>query len=77
MRKKCDYVQCGFQRGNEYHTAWIPKQFAELNRILKFKMKDGSWDDGWKVISAGNLVKTSDEAANISTAHKKGFGSIR
>ena len=77
MRKKCDYVQCGFRRGDEYHTAWIPKQFAELNRILKFKLSDGTWDDGWKVVSTGNLVKSADQAETIATAHKKGFKSIR
>jgi hypothetical protein len=34
-------------------TSYIPEPFCKVGRILKLKDEDGTWDDGWKVISAG------------------------
>lgn len=37
----------------EYHTAWIPEQFAQTDKIIDLKDagEDGGWSRGWKVIN--------------------------
>jgi len=70
-RKDVDYVQCGFRRKDEYYIAWIPDKFAQVDRVLKFKMDDGTWDDGWVVIDVGDIKKSAKEADSDSQTHKK------
>lgn len=42
----------------QIQTSWIPEQYAHEGNFIKLK-KDGSWDDGWKVIEVG--VRESEE----------------
>ena len=47
------YIQCllikhvkdGFLRT----IIWLPENFAEYEKVLKFKREDGSWSNGWVV----------------------------
>lgn len=55
MVKKVEtYTQCTltktFDNGDESrHTAWIPNEFAEVGRIVKFERLPGVWEDGYTV----------------------------
>jgi len=55
MGYKGNYVQCKLQRnlpdgGTHQHVAWLPENFATLNKFLKLKNDLGDWEDGWQVI---------------------------
>lgn len=34
-------------------TSYIPEPYCKKGMILKLKDDEGTWDDGWEVISAG------------------------
>ena len=60
MQKPCE-------KGMKEHVAWIPKQFAVVDKII-----DIDWyGKGWKVISASTVEKTAKEADNMSQMYKK------
>lgn len=56
-RKDMFYKQCTMAKETldgpgicQYHTAWIPEQFAREGKLIGIKNGDGTWDEGWKVI---------------------------
>lgn len=51
--------------------AWIPEQFATVDRYIKIKNEDGSWDDGWKVTYASENKLDSVAANQASQMYKK------
>ena len=57
--------------------AWIPQKFAILNKFIKIKKNDDSWEDGWQVVGVSEGIKTAQEADEISSRHRKGLESIR
>ena len=76
--KNTNYVQCALQNGDRHHMAWIPQIKAIINKVLKIKKDDDSWEDGWKVVGISDgVVKSAAEANEASQAHKKGLNSIR
>lgn len=58
--KKVFYKQCHLVKtiptGTKHQTSWIPEEFAKLNHIVKLRDEDGVWEDGWKVVTAGNHI---------------------
>lgn len=52
------YRQCVLVRGKTQTTSWIPEKFAQKGRPVALR-RDGKWDDGWVVESAG--ARTSSE----------------
>ena len=46
------YRQCTLTRGTEGDVAWIPEQFAVLNKYLRIK-KEGVEENGWQVTTVG------------------------
>lgn len=72
MKKETNYIQCALMRDNYHHMAWIPEKFAILDKFIKIKNDDGSWQDGWKVVGVGDkVVKTAKEADEQSQLYKK------
>lgn len=68
------YKQCVLQKKSENscseQTSYIPEPFCKVGRILKLKDENGIWDDGWKVISAGE--RTPERLVELySQSHKK------
>lgn len=63
------YKQCKLQRKNIQTVAYIPSEFAKVGKVVQIKQEDGSWDDGWTVLSASEAVpaKTVERG---ETAHK-------
>lgn len=51
--------------------AWIPDQFAVVDKYIKIKNEDGSWDDGWQVKSVSENSRTAQEADQASQLYKK------
>ncbi len=54
--KKEDYVQCSLIKNNTHQKAWIPKKFAVKDKYIKLKQEDDTWEDGWCVLSVGDVV---------------------
>jgi hypothetical protein len=52
------YTQCYLIKGERSQVAWIPSEFAIIEKIIKIKI-DGEWDDGWKIIRTYN-TRTSE-----------------
>ena len=46
------YKQCQLGRGQQVDVAWIPEQFAVLNKYLRIKKEDGE-ENGWQVKTVG------------------------
>jgi hypothetical protein len=56
------YKQCVLERVNSpisfsMTTSWLPEEFATIGQFVKLKQEDGTWSDGWKVISANFRVE--------------------
>lgn len=58
--------------------AWIPEKFAILEKYIKIKKKDNTWEDGWQVKGIHSEVrKSATDADKASQGHKKFGGSIK
>lgn len=60
MSKQIFYSQCTLEKpttsGTLRRVSYIPSKFAVLNKIIKVKEDDDTWNDGWTVTSVGNKV---------------------
>tara|TARA_R110002074_G_scaffold32309_4_gene90233 strand:- start:14466 stop:14699 length:234 start_codon:yes stop_codon:yes gene_type:complete len=74
MSKKDTYTQCALKRNKHHHTAWIPSKFAVLNKFIKIKKSDKSWEDGWEVIYVSQGTRTVEDVTETAKSNKK-FGS--
>lgn len=55
-----------------HHTAWIPKEFAILEKYIKIKKEDDTWEDGWQVKGGTEgQTKTAVDADQLSQLYKK------
>lgn len=36
-----------------WQTTWLPEKFCKLGMILRLQNEDGSWEDGFRVMSIG------------------------
>ena len=62
--KNITYVQCVLNKENTYHVAWIPAQYAKLNKPLKLRINK-KWNDGWIVTEIWRDVIISERQAKI------------
>lgn len=74
-RNEAFYKQCALQRKNTHHMAWIPESFAVEGKFIKIKKDDGTWEDGWEVMSDGGEVRRSAKEANQQSDSNNRFGS--
>jgi hypothetical protein len=57
MSKTYTMKQCILQKGTTKQQVWIPEKFAVENKIIGLKDSETKeWDEGWKVISVGNVT---------------------
>jgi len=40
-------------------TSWIPENIAKLNKTVRLKNDDGTWDEGWKVVKVFSRMEES------------------
>jgi hypothetical protein len=65
------FRQCELQkRGGDTQVVWIPVTFAHVGKVVKVKMEDGTWSDGWKVTQTYS-TRTRTEALAAESDHKK------
>jgi hypothetical protein len=69
MSKTKNYRQCKLRNGNVETTSYIPEQHAYVGRNLMLK-REGEWEEGWKVESAGELVP-AEVAEALANAFEK------
>jgi hypothetical protein len=55
--------------------AWIPEKFANLNKFIKIKKDDDTWEDGWEVVGIADGTRKSSAEANENSQSFKKFGS--
>jgi hypothetical protein len=70
MKKLTYYNQCKLVKENTHQVTWLPEKYAVVGESVKLKQKDGSWSDGWLVVSAG-ARQPHDEMMNFNKAIKE------
>lgn len=43
------FKQCLLKNGPRRMVSWLPALFAKVGRVLKLRLPEGPWDDGWIV----------------------------
>ncbi len=51
--------------------AWIPTNFAVLNKFIKIKKEDDTWEDGWEVVGVSDVELDGKTANSNSQLYKK------
>ena len=81
MAKTVFYRQCRLvkttPKGECVQVSWIPEPYAATGRVLKLRDRDGVWDDGWRVLGAGERRLKADEVPDfheLSKAHLRATG---
>jgi hypothetical protein len=74
IMKKDTYTQCSLKRINQHHMAWIPSKFAVMNKFIKIKKDDKTWEDGWEVIGVSQGTRSVEDVTEKAKIDKK-FGS--
>lgn len=69
MSKTNFYRHCQLKKDNLTTSSYIPECYAVVGKTLQLKEND-IWDNGWEVISAGELV-AAEYAEAISQAFKR------
>lgn len=59
MAKHETHTQCELQRDSTKQTAWIPTGKAIVGKVTRLKEEDGTWTDGWLVLSKGAVMESS------------------
>ena len=64
MAKTIEYRQCTLRKtyapsSSAVTVSFIPGKFAQCQRVLKLKLSDDSWDDGWVVEHVGASITDS------------------
>lgn len=73
-----NYTQCKLQKGDVVQVSWIPAQFASVDRVLRLRDADGSWDDGWLVAEKWETVSEEmiPDSHDLRKAHKRATGDV-
>ena len=81
MAKQVFYRQCRLVKqiagGKLVQVSWLPEPFAASGRVLKLRGADGTWDDGWLVIGAGDRRLPAElvpDFHQLSKAHLRATG---
>jgi hypothetical protein len=60
MSKTTHYRQCLLQKrlanSRVEMTTFLPREFAVVGSVVKLRQDDDSWEDGWHVMHAGQLL---------------------
>ena len=77
--KKQGYHQCRLVRklsgtSTVEQLRYIPEQFAALNKPLKLKLEDGTWQDGWIVRSVGSYTENPPDWRKAIRGHRDHTG---
>lgn len=54
--KHTTHTQCELQQGSTKQTSWIPTGKAVVGKVIRLKEEDGTWTEGWEVLSAGAVM---------------------
>lgn len=81
MAKTVYYRQCRLLKktpaGEFVQVSWIPEPYAAAGRVLKLRNDDGVWDDGWRVLGAGDRRLKAGEVPDfheLSKSHLRATG---
>lgn len=69
MKKKSEYVQCTLNKKHVWQIAYIPKEYAELNRVVDLKEGD-DWSRGWLVKFVSSAAMSHDDMLERSQDYK-------
>ena len=73
MAKKTKYRQCVLKKDNATQVSYLPEKYAHMDNVVKLK-NNGEWDNGWKVIYAGELTDEPADVHQRIKAHRKATG---
>jgi hypothetical protein len=65
------YRQCVLKKGNTTTTYWIPEKFTKITMILELRNDKKEWDDGWRVISVGDVRLPEDVVVTQEKDYKE------
>jgi hypothetical protein len=51
-------------------VAWIPSAYAVKGKTVKIRKKDGSWENGWRVVSVADGPIDEKRAESLYTCWK-------
>lgn len=73
------YRQCTLRKklsefSHAQQVSYIPEKYAEMGRTLKLKDEHDEWDDGWVVISAGELNSHPPDNHESIKNHRRNTG---
>lgn len=81
MSRKTFYRQCRLVRktptGTMTQVSWMPEPYCVKDKVLKLKLDDGSWENGWVVQGAGENRLPQDQVPDSHTmikGHRKNTG---
>ena len=79
MSKTIAYRQCQLRKKHADGSAsctvsFIPEPYCIKNKVLKLRDKDGKWDNGWVVESAGARQVDILDAHDAIKQHRKNTG---
>ena len=57
------YTQCKLSKDGYIGIAWIPSEFAQLDKIVKVKIDD-KWFDGYKILGVYNTLPKEKVESN-------------
>lgn len=69
MSKPVFYRQCKPRRGNKHTTSFLPERYAIQDKYVKLKRDDGTWEDGWQVVSVGSMHKPEEDVRLAERDH--------
>jgi hypothetical protein len=50
--------------------SWLPEKYAVAGSVVRLR-DDGTWTDGWKILSASGPAIDGKYAVNMSHAHTR------
>jgi hypothetical protein len=68
--RQCHLVQPRAQAVVHYIT-WLPEAYAVLGGVVRLRLADGSWGEGWKVESVGPWTLPEELMRKAERAHLK------
>ena len=63
------------EKDNKTLVTWIESKFARVGRTIKIKEeRSDEWDEGWKVVSTGEVADEPPDVNWAARTHKKRTG---
>ena len=64
------YRQVTLKKGDAQTITWALISLAKLNKTLKLKKEDGTWDEGWVVTEVNDAIIEEDYLDILERQHK-------